>query len=148
MNIKLVLFKENAPYKSFPLPSSITVIGRRRDCDLRLPLASVSRRHCKLSYDDNILKIRDLDSRNGTCLNGKRIEEAVVRSGDVIKIGPLMFKFQIDSQAGEVVKSDKTVQNPLTQDMDMLIDDLADDNLEDFTETDDSDSLLDDFDSL
>ena len=103
MDVNLILFKTNGSQKVFPLPSSITVIGRRHDCDLCIPLMPVSRRHCQLSLNNETLKIRDLGSRNGTYLNGKRIDEATVQPGDYIKIGPLTFAFQINGQPKEIV---------------------------------------------
>ena len=52
MNASLMLLKKNGAYKAFPLPNDVTVIGRRHDCDLRVPLPTVSRRHCQLSLND------------------------------------------------------------------------------------------------
>jgi pSer/pThr/pTyr-binding forkhead associated (FHA) protein len=63
----------------------------------------VSRKHCQLSQNNEALKIRDFDSRNGTFLNGERIKEATVRAGDYIKIGPLTFLLQIDGEPKETV---------------------------------------------
>jgi pSer/pThr/pTyr-binding forkhead associated (FHA) protein len=103
MNVALVLFKKNGSQKTFSLPSNITVIGRRQDCDLCIPLKSVSRRHCQLNVNSDTLKIRDLESHNGTHLNGKRIEEATAKAGDYLKIGPLTFLIQIDGQPEEIV---------------------------------------------
>jgi pSer/pThr/pTyr-binding forkhead associated (FHA) protein len=42
--------------------------------------------------------IRDLGSRNGTYLNGKRVEEELIQAGDSIRIGPLAFMFQVEGQ--------------------------------------------------
>jgi len=105
MDVNLVLLKKNGDRKSFPLPSSVTVIGRRHDCDLRIPLASVSKRHCQLHYDNGMLKVRDLGSRNGTLVNGKAVEEAVVKAGDFIKVGPLKFVLQINGEPAKIDKS-------------------------------------------
>ena len=111
MDVNLILFKTNGSQKVFPLPSSITVVGRRHDCDLRIPLKSVSRRHCQLSLNKETLKIRDLGSRNGTYLNGKRItEEAAIQPGDYIKIGPLTFALQIDGQPENIVPPELTAE--------------------------------------
>jgi pSer/pThr/pTyr-binding forkhead associated (FHA) protein len=96
MQISLVRLKKDGSEKSFPLPSTVTVIGRRRSCDLRIPLASVSKKHCQLNFDDGVLKIRDLGSRNGTILNGKNVTEAVIQHGDKLSIGPLKFMFRFD----------------------------------------------------
>jgi pSer/pThr/pTyr-binding forkhead associated (FHA) protein len=117
MDINLVLLKKDSPHKIFPLPSSITVIGRRHSCDLCIPLISVSKKHCQLNHDGEVLKIRDLDSSNGTYLNGKRVDkEAVVQAGNSIKIGPLTFVLQIDGKPQMIVKPDSAVKSPSPQD--------------------------------
>ena len=98
MDVNLVLLKKGGSQKSFSLPDSTTVIGRRHDCDLCIPLKSVSRRHCQLNQNKETINIRDLGSRSGTFLNGKRINEAAVKAGDYIRIGPLIFGLQINGQ--------------------------------------------------
>ena len=139
MDINLVLLKKNGSHKFFPLPSSVTVIGRRHSCDLCIPLMSVSRRHCQLNYDDGVLKIRDLDSRNGTYLNGKRIDEAVIQAGDSIKIGPLTFVLQIDGQPQTIAEPDLAAQSSSRQDA--ATEDIVDEQLDNSAELDDLDSL-------
>ncbi len=104
MDVNLILFKKDGSQKAFPLPNNATVIGRRHDCDLRIPLMSVSRRHCQIICNKDTLKVRDLGSRNGTYLNGKRInDETIIQAGDYLKIGPLTFLLQIDGQPKEIV---------------------------------------------
>jgi pSer/pThr/pTyr-binding forkhead associated (FHA) protein len=111
MDVNLILFKKDGSQKAFPLPSNITVIGRRRGCDLRIPLSSVSRRHCQISCNKDSLEISDLGSRNGTYLNNKRIDdETTVRAGDYLKIGPLIFLLQIDGQPKEIVPPEHVKQ--------------------------------------
>jgi len=78
MAVNLVLLKKNGLQKNFSLPSNVTVIGRRSDCDLRIPLITISKRHCQLSFNKGVLTLRDLGSLNGTILNGKAIDEAVI----------------------------------------------------------------------
>jgi pSer/pThr/pTyr-binding forkhead associated (FHA) protein len=102
MDVNLVLLKKDSSQKPFTLPSSVTVIGRRSNCDLHIPITSVSRRHCQLNQDQGVLKIRDLGSRNGTYVNGKRVEETVIKAGDQMKVGPLTFVFQIDGQPKDI----------------------------------------------
>lgn len=98
MKVNLVLLKKDGTIKSFALPSTVTSIGRRQDCDFCLPLSIVSRKHCELSLDRGQITIRDFGSRNGTLLNGQRIEEARAGAGDVLQIGPVKFVIQIDGQ--------------------------------------------------
>jgi len=102
MDVNLVLLKKDGSQKPFTLPSSVTVIGRRSNCDLHIPITSVSRRHCQLNQDQGVMKIRDLGSRNGTYVNGKRVEEMVIKAGDQMKVGPLTFVFQIDGQPKDI----------------------------------------------
>ena len=141
VNVNLVLFKKSGSHKAFPLPSSVTVIGRRHDCDLRIPIMSVSRRHCQLNYNKGVLKIRDLGSRNGTRLNNKPIDEAAIQAGDSVEIGPLTFVFQIDGQPQKSALSDFSAQNLSSQDTPTQ--DMTDGNFEKFTELDNLDSLED-----
>ncbi len=115
MDVNLVLFKNNGEQKAFSLPDNVTVIGRRHDCDLQIPLPSVSRRHCKLHYDNGALKIRDLNSHNGTFINGKRINDTTVKPGDYLKIGPLTFLLQINGQPEEIIPPDHSVRKPHRQ---------------------------------
>jgi len=103
MDVTLVLFKRDGSQKAFSLPSNLTVIGRRHDCDLCIPLMVVSRRHCQLSLNNETMKIRDLDSRSGTFVNGNRISDGLVKAGDYLAIGPLTFLVQIDGQPKQIV---------------------------------------------
>ncbi len=103
MDVDLTLFKKNGSRKTFSLRSDTTIIGRDDDCDLRIPLKDVSRRHCQVSRNNESLKIRDLDSRNGTFINGKRInDETTARAGDYITIFPLTFLLQIDGEPQKI----------------------------------------------
>jgi pSer/pThr/pTyr-binding forkhead associated (FHA) protein len=92
MEIRLVIKKGNRRVRAHQLTTKETVIGRRQDCTLCVRSSEVSRRHCVLTFENNCLAIEDLDSVNGTLLNGKRIvAKEVVRPGDVLGIGPVHF---------------------------------------------------------
>jgi predicted component of type VI protein secretion system len=74
----------------------MTVVGRREDCDLRIPLSEVSRKHCRIIKDGDGVKLEDLGSSNGTFHNGNRVREATLAAGDTVQIGPVTFMVQID----------------------------------------------------
>lgn len=112
MDVNLVLFKNDGSQAIFPLPDGVTVLGRSRDCELRIPLKVVSRKHCQLSPNKESLKIQDLDSRLGTFLNGKRINGGSVKAGDYIRIGPLTFSVQIDGKPEKLVPPKARKQAP------------------------------------
>jgi len=102
MKVVLYLLKRNGEIRPFQLPSTVTLIGRRQDCDLCIPLAVVSRKHCELNMDQGRLVIRDLKSKNCTFVNGQKIEETRLNPGDQISIGPVNFIVQIDEQPEQI----------------------------------------------
>jgi pSer/pThr/pTyr-binding forkhead associated (FHA) protein len=107
MQVVLVMFRADGERRSFSLPRTVTVIGRREDCDLRIPLGDVSRKHCRFIADNDVLKVEDLGSSNGTFHNGVRIQEAVINPGDNVQVGPVSFVVQING-----VPADEEIQPP------------------------------------
>lgn len=90
------MFRGDGERRSFSLHKDSTVIGRREDCDLRIPLGEISRKHCRISLDGEALRLEDLGSSNGTYVNGNRIQEATVHAGDTIQLGHIAFVVQVD----------------------------------------------------
>ena len=74
----------------FPLKNE-TLVGRSGDCDITLAAAHLSRRHAQLTVRDGLLYVRDMESANGTFLNGRRVKEARVRRGDDLRFDTLSF---------------------------------------------------------
>ena len=155
MDVSLVLLKKNGSHKAFDLRSSITVLGRRHDCDLRIPLPTVSRKHCELSLNGNTLEIRDLDSKGGTFVNDQRVNgETSVKAGDYIRVGPLTFLCRIDGKPEQITAPKaappaKKAKKPAPAEADILEDSFADlDASDSFIQLDDSDSDLEDLKDL
>lgn len=67
------------------------IIGRDSACDIVLPLEHLSRQHVALEVRKGQLYAIDLESANGTYLNGERIQESVLKSGDKLKIDVVTF---------------------------------------------------------
>lgn len=76
--------------KDFEVLDSI-VIGRSQECDIRLGVAHLSRRHAKLTVGPRGLEIEDLKSANGTYVNGQRIARAVIKPGDQVRFDTITF---------------------------------------------------------
>jgi len=74
------------------------VIGRSKDCDVPLADGNVSRRHAELGRSEEGFVLRDLDSTNGTMVNGRRIRSATIGAGDEITIG--MSTLRIEQRHG------------------------------------------------
>jgi hypothetical protein len=70
-----------------------TLIGRSPDCDIFLDDVTVSRRHAELMREGERLVIRDLGSLNGTFVNRRRIESAVLEDDDELQIGKYRLTF-------------------------------------------------------
>jgi len=79
--------------KRIPLTKNDTVIGREDECHIRLPFANVSRKHAHITRRDEEHIIEDLDSTNGTYVNGIRISRCILRNDDRIRIGDAKIAF-------------------------------------------------------
>src|SRR5438094_10457262 len=83
-------------------------IGRRSECDLRLPGADISRVHAEITVENGSCTIRDKQSRFGTFVNGDKISEKLLAHGDQIRLGQSSdteIVFFVDDEAPSVEKS-------------------------------------------
>ena len=110
MNVALVMFKADGTRRDFPLTKDQIVVGRKANCDLRIPLTSVSRQHCEITVDEDTIRVRDLGSSNGTFHNSIRVQEAKLSAGDEVVIGPVVFTVVVDGQP-EDIKPVRTIVN-------------------------------------
>jgi hypothetical protein len=83
--------------RDFPLRQGITVLGRGDRADIRLPDTGISRRHAQVSFDGDHAVLTDLGSTNGTLVNGQRVSEQLLRSGDLIQLGGVTLKYRADA---------------------------------------------------
>jgi pSer/pThr/pTyr-binding forkhead associated (FHA) protein len=73
--------------QAHPITSRSFVIGRSRECDLRVSDGNASRRHAEITREGDSFVLVDLGSTNGTELNGRRISREELANGDRITIG-------------------------------------------------------------
>jgi len=73
------------------LPGSIKTVGRAPRADFVVDAPLVSRLHCRLTLQDNGVLVEDLDSTNGTFVNGSRVRKGLLASGDVLRVGRMEF---------------------------------------------------------
>jgi pSer/pThr/pTyr-binding forkhead associated (FHA) protein len=92
------------------------LIGREVDCHLRPESALISRHHCALLLDDYTLRVRDLGSRNGTFVNGRRIGngETILISGDHVSVGDMACQVDLDPAAADAEESTSPVAQERT----------------------------------
>ncbi len=67
------------------------VLGRSNECDITLSVTHLSRKHAELNVVGGKLVVKDLDSANGTFVNGTRVKEETLRKGDELRLDTLSF---------------------------------------------------------
>ena len=80
--------------EEYELDRTRVLLGRSRECDIRLSDPNVSRRHAEVRRENGSYWVIDLDSTNGTEVNGRRLRRARLSTGDVIRIGETDLRFE------------------------------------------------------
>ncbi len=92
MNLRLVVRKPGGQRQILPIHQEDAVVGRAHGSAIRIPSVEVSRQHCRIRQANGIVTVEDLDSFNGTYLNGRPISgPQLARPGDRLEIGPVTF---------------------------------------------------------
>ncbi len=81
--------------RPFRFHQDVTTIGRISSNDFMITSRTVSRRHARLWFDNGNWYLADLQSANGTMVNGERISQAVLKDGDVINFGDEKVVFNV-----------------------------------------------------
>jgi transcriptional regulator with GAF, ATPase, and Fis domain len=100
---------------TFALPSGEIQVGRDLANFLSISDPSLSRRHCALTRDGDGYKIRDLDSRNGTLVNGVAVKDARLYHLDQIAVGDSVFVLLLHEDADESTAGRIEYEDSLTQ---------------------------------
>jgi pSer/pThr/pTyr-binding forkhead associated (FHA) protein len=80
------------------------VVGRDYCNDCELKFAFVSRQHCQFTLQNETVLIQDLESYNGTFVNGRRISQPTpLHDGDELSLGPLCFRVSLLGQSPETL---------------------------------------------
>ncbi|TIH40848.1 FhaA domain-containing protein [Subtercola vilae] len=85
--------------KRYPITQSRTVIGRGHDADITVEDTGISRKHIEVVWDGKRAEARDLDSTNGSQLNGQAFKRAVIEPDSVIQIGRTRVVFRVLAQS-------------------------------------------------
>ncbi|NBR07012.1 MAG: FHA domain-containing protein [Planctomycetes bacterium] len=105
MRLFLELLKDGKPKQRIVVKEGESYVGRAEDCKIRIPSSSVSRKHCKLTLKDRLAVVVDLQSVNGTFVNGVKISKStILREGDLLLIGPISFRVMIPTSVTSPIK--------------------------------------------
>ncbi len=93
MQLKLRVLAGSHTGKEIHVRGERLLIGRAEECQLRPNSEKISRHHCEIAVEGGKSVVRDLNSRNGTFVNGKAISKAIeLNHGDRLAVGPLQFE--------------------------------------------------------
>lgn len=99
MPIRLVPLDNRDTLPTIIVDRPIVLVGRHGECDVQIRSSKVSRKHCCLAEVDGDkglqLSVRDLDSTNGTRINGDIVSEGRLNEGDELTIGAFRFRVVI-----------------------------------------------------
>jgi two-component system, NtrC family, response regulator HydG len=126
----LTILTGNRAGTNFPLdPRRETLIGRGTDCHISLPDPLCSRVHAKLACTSDGWVIRDADSRNGTLVNGQKIDEAMVIDSNTIRVGSHEFEFHETEEPPTAKGDDPHQKQTIVQDMPIAVQETHEESL-------------------
>ena len=118
----LTMLTGNRAGTNFPLDARRkTLIGRGTDCHISLPDPLCSRVHATLTFTPDGWVIRDAESRNGTLVNGQKIDEATVVDGNTIRVGSAEFEFHESEEPPTAKGDDPQLMQTIVQDMPIAV---------------------------
>ncbi len=118
MQVRLEVVAPNANVRRVLLRRD-TVIGRSRECNLRIASTQVSRRHCCIKIREETVVICDLGSANGTFVDGRRIpagRDIPLAAGSQLSIGPVGFVVRYENDPAPAPPPGSTVELPVYDD--------------------------------
>ena len=78
---------------TYPITTETMILGRTGENDVQVEHHSISRNHAKIVMKDGRVTMADLASKNGIRVNGEYWEESILKSGDIIELGKVQFRF-------------------------------------------------------
>ncbi len=96
---RLVMVSAPAPGAEFSIAKPQVRIGRLEELDLCISHRSISREHARITQKDDGFEIEDLQSANGVRVNGSSVKRSVLRSGDILELGQVRFRFVAQGEA-------------------------------------------------
>ena len=101
---KLVILSEGMTGRSHELKVDKTTIGRVEDNTFQIPEPSVSSHHCEVLLRGNEVVVRDLNSTNGSFINGEKITEKGLKPGQTLRLGQIEMRLETDAPPGQSKK--------------------------------------------
>ena len=97
---RLVVLSEGLTGRSHELKAEKTTVGRVEDNTFQNPDPSVSSHHCEILLRGSEVVIRDLNSTNGTFINGQQITEATLKPSQILRLGQIEVRLESEQGSG------------------------------------------------
>jgi predicted component of type VI protein secretion system len=94
---KLVLLSAGMTGRAHELKVDKTTIGRVDDNTFQIPEPSVSSHHCEILLRGSDVVVHDLNSTNGTFINGEKVTESVLKPGQVLRLGQIEMRLEAEN---------------------------------------------------
>ena len=94
---RLVVLSEGQTGRSHELKAERTTIGRVEDNTFQIPDSSVSSHHCEILLKGSEVVVRDLNSTNGTFINGQQVTEASLKPSQILRLGQVEVRLESDT---------------------------------------------------
>jgi pSer/pThr/pTyr-binding forkhead associated (FHA) protein len=98
--VSVVIIKGYAEGMEYSVTKEYTVLGRDKEADIAVKDPLVSRRHAAIIYHDGGFVLQDLESTNGTTVNGTLIQQTDLRHRDKFRIGDTTIQFVLEDTGG------------------------------------------------
>jgi len=112
---KLVLLSEGLTGRTYELKNGTTTVGRVPDNAFEIAEASVSSHHAELTLRGNDVAVKDLGSTNGTFINGEKIEEGVLKPGQILRLGMIEMRLETGDAAAMATTAPAASKKTLEQ---------------------------------
>jgi pSer/pThr/pTyr-binding forkhead associated (FHA) protein len=101
---KLVVLSAGMTGRTQELKVDKTTIGRVEDNTFQIAEPSVSSHHCEVLLRGSDVVVRDLNSTNGTYINGEKVTESVIKPGQILRLGQIEMRLETDAPAAPAKK--------------------------------------------
>lgn len=101
---KLVVLSAGMTGRTQELKVDKTTVGRLEDNTFQIAEASVSSHHCEVLLRGSDVVVRDLNSTNGTFINGEKVTEKAIKPGQILRLGQVELRLETDAPAAPTKK--------------------------------------------
>jgi hypothetical protein len=121
---KLVLLSAGMTGRTHELKVDKTTIGRVEDNTFQIAEPSVSSHHCEILLKGSDVVVHDLDSTNGTFINGEKVGESVLKPGQILRLGQIEMRLETDASPGAAAGAKKPIDHTMVMQRGVKLDEL------------------------